>query len=646
MTILLDRILRDPPPAYAILHRPHSTSPGQLDILRGSVTHPATLDRIPLPRTATPGRHETLVLIPYRQITERGFACHDDHSPLISMTVTEQETLPLGAALGLLPRVATSLSGGRFDSDDATYAQTVKQVITDEIGTGAGANFVIQRSFVADITDYGPHSALAFFRRLLESEGGAYWTFVVHTGSRTFVGASPERHISVRGATAVMNPISGTYRYPAAGPSLTGVMDFLADPKESDELCMVVDEELKMMARICEPGTRVTGPYLKEMARLAHTEYYIRGRTTRDVRSILRETLLAPTVTGSPLESACRVIARHERQGRGYYSGIAALIGRDEQGGRTLDSAILIRTADISPAGRVRIGAGSTLVRHSDPGAEAAETRAKAAGLIAALESGPAAPRETHTGAVARFAAHPSVRAALERRNDTLASFWLRPDTPREGSPPDLTGRSVLVIDMEDTFTSMIAHQLRSLGLVVTVRRFDEAHTFDGYDLVVLGPGPGDPGEGSHPRMDALRSAVEMLLARRRPFLAVCLSHQVLSLRLGFRLERRDHPNQGAQQEIDFFGDRVRVGFYNTYAAHSRHDTAHIDGVGRVDVSRDRASGEVHALRGPHFTSMQFHPESVLTQHGVRLVVQAVRRAMRPTLAPAGNTGRPAAVPA
>lgn len=443
-----------------------------------------------------------------------------------------------------------------------------------------------------------------------------------------------------------MNPISGTYRYPAAGPSLTGVMDFLADPKESDELCMVVDEELKMMARICEPGTRVTGPYLKEMARLAHTEYYIQGRTTRDVRSILRETLLAPTVTGSPLESACRVIARHEQQGRGYYSGIAALIGRDEQGGRTLDSTILIRTADISPAGRVRIGVSSTLVRHSDPGAEAAETRAKAAGLIAALESGPAAPRETHTGEVARFAAHPSVRAALERRNDTLASFWLRPDTPREGSPPDLTGRSVLVIDMEDTFTSMIAHQLRSLGLVVTVRRLDQAHTFDGYDLVVLGPGPGDPGERGHPRMEALRSAVDTLLAQRRPFLAVCLSHQVLSLRLGFRLERRDHPNQGAQQEIDFFGDRVRVGFYNTYAAHSRHDTEHIDGVGRVDVSRDRASGEVHALRGPHFTSMQFHPESVLTQHGVRLVAQAVRRAMRPTLVPTGTIERPAAVPA
>ena len=154
------------------------------------------------------------------------------------------------------------------------------RVVDEVIGTGGGSNFVIKRSFVADISDYGPHSALAFFRRLLENESGAHWTFVIHTGSRTFVGASPERHISLEAGTAVMNPISGTYRYPPTGPTLTGVMDFLADAKETDELCMVVDEELKMMARICASGARVAGPYLKEMARLAHTEYFIEGRTT------------------------------------------------------------------------------------------------------------------------------------------------------------------------------------------------------------------------------------------------------------------------------------------------------------------------------------------------------------------------------
>lgn len=250
-----------------------------------------------------------LAVVPYRQIAERGFSAADDGAPLIALTVTGQERVPLARVMAAVPDVPTVLTGAHFDVDDEEYARTVRRVVTESIGTGEGANFVIKRSFVADISDYGPGAALAFFRRLLERETGAYWTFVVHTGDRTFVGASPERHISVQGCgTAVMNPVSGTYRYPPTGPELPGLIDFLADRKEVDELYMVVDEELKMMARICADGGRVVGPYLKEMARVAHTEYLIEGHTDRDVREVLRETLFAPTVTGSPLESACRVI--------------------------------------------------------------------------------------------------------------------------------------------------------------------------------------------------------------------------------------------------------------------------------------------------------------------------------------------------
>ncbi len=584
----------------------------------GEVTTPATLADIPLPPSAGPAagaRHEVLAVLPYRQVGERGFAVPDDGAPLIALSVTEQSRLSLGQVLDRLPQVPTVLSGEHFDVGDDAYQEIVRSVVNDVIGAGAGANFVVKRSFVADITDYRPDSALSFFARLLKREVGAYWTFLVHTGERTFVGASPERHLSLDGGRAVMNPISGTYRYPGTGPSLPDVMDFLADRKETDELFMVVDEELKMMGRICEEGGRVIGPYLKEMARLAHTEYFIEGRTDRDVRDILRETMFAPTVTGSPLESACRVIAAYEPAGRGYYSGIAALIGRDERGDRAMDSAILIRTADIDSAGRLRVGVGATLVRHSDPASEAAETRAKAAGLIAALES----------AADERFAAHPGVRAALEQRNEAIADFWLR-DTGERAEPlPELVGREVLVVDAEDTFTAMIAHQLRCLGLRVTVRRFDEEYAFEGYDLVVMGPGPGDPGVRDDPKIRHLAAAVRTLLDRGAPFVAVCLSHQVLSLALGFEVSRLDVPNQGLQKEIDLFGRRARVGFYNAFAARCAEDKAEIEGVGVVEVSRDAETGEVHALRGPHFRSMQFHAESVLTLDGPRIIATAVK---------------------
>ncbi|MEV4382992.1 anthranilate synthase family protein [Streptosporangium sp. NPDC049644] len=618
---LLDLVLAPRPPAFALLHRPEAHGPALLDVLVGEVAQVAKLADILLPGAGQAGGaagHDVLAIIPYRQIRERGFVCVDDDAPLFTMTVTGQRTVPVAKALAQIPDVPVTVSGGHFDVADDDYAETVRRVVKEAIGEGEGANFVIKRSFVADIGDYTPHSALAFFRRLLEVESGAYWTFIVHTGERTFVGATPERHVTLYGGVATMNPISGTYCYPRSGPTLPEVMNFLADRKESDELYMVVDEELKMMTRICRPGVRVVGPRLKEMARLAHTEYFIEGDSDWDVRDILRETMFAPTVTGSPLENACRVIDRHEPQGRGYYSGIVALIGRDASGGRTLDSSILIRTADIDGAGRVHIGVGATLVRHSDPVSEVAETRAKAAGLLAALE----------TPDPARLGTHPDVRDALERRNATIAGFWLGTGAERAASFPELAGCRTLIVDAEDTFTSMLDHQLRAMDMSVTVRRHDEIPPFDGYDLVVLGPGPGDPRQSRHPKIAYLRSAVDALLAERRPFLAVCLSHQVLSTRLGFDLRRRNAPNQGVQREIDLFGDRQRVGFYNTFAARSDQDRSEIDGVGAVDVCRDPETGEVHALRGPRFSSLQFHAESVLTQNGPRILGSFIGRVL------------------
>ncbi|WP_327044858.1 anthranilate synthase family protein [Microbispora sp. NBC_01189] len=610
---LLDAVLDLRAPAFALLHRPEANGPGLLDVLVGEVTHLSELGDIPLPGQEEPeagNRHHALVVVPYRQVRERGFACADDGAPLIAMTVTRQGVLPVGAALEQIPDLPFAVSGGHFDVDDDDYAEIVRRVVKEAIGEGEGANFVIKRSFVADIGNYTPRSALAFFRRLLEVESGAYWTFVVHTGERTFVGATPERHVTLRDGVATMNPISGTYRYPASGPSLDGVMDFLADRKESDELYMVLDEELKMMTRICEPGVRVTGPRLKEMARLAHTEYFIEGDTGWDVRDILRETMFAPTVTGSPVENACRVIDRHEPHGRGYYSGVVALIGRDEAGRQTLDSSILIRTADIDHTGRARIGVGATLVRHSDPMSEVAETRAKTAGLLAALD----------TGDSGRLRTRPEVREALERRNANIAGFWLGGRGGGTPALPRLAGVRALVIDAEDTFTSMLDHQMRSLGMAVTVRRHDETPSPDGYDLVVLGPGPGDPRDAAHPKIAYLGAAADALLSGRRPFLAVCLSHQVLSTRLGFPLQRRDVPNQGLQKEIALFGARERVGFYNTFAARAEADHAEIDGLGMVEICRDPVTGEVHALRGPRFASIQFHAESVLTENGPRIL--------------------------
>ena len=155
---------------------------------------------------------------------------------------------------------------------------------------------------------------------------------------------------------------------------------------------MVVDEELKMMCDICTEGGQVLGPFLKPMSHLIHTEYLLAGRTTRDPREVLRDTMYAATVTGSPVENACRLIKQYETEGRGYYGAALAILGRDADGEPVVDSPIVIRTADVDLDGRLTVTAGATLVRDSDAAYEVAETHAKAGGILSAFGLVPPAP--------------------------------------------------------------------------------------------------------------------------------------------------------------------------------------------------------------------------------------------------------------
>ncbi|MFV6029816.1 anthranilate synthase family protein [Streptomyces sp. NPDC056264] len=616
----LSRLLDPSCPPFALLRR---RTPGRdhdtVEVLIGRVHEAERLAELPV------GPRPTLALVPFRQIRERGFDVRDDGTPLSVLVADEAHELPLAEALAQLPAHDVRVENGGFDVSDEEYAGIVRRVIDEEIGSGEGANFVIRRTYTGEIPGFGRADALALFRRLLAGERGAYWTFVVHTGDRTLVGASPEVHVRMSGGTVVMNPISGTYRYPAgAAPTAEGLLAFLADRKETEELSMVVDEELKMMCTVGDMGGVVVGPRLKEMAHLAHTEYELRGRSSLDVREVLRETMFAATVTGSPVQNACRVIERYEPLGpdgvgRGYYAGALALLGTDESGAQTLDSPILIRTADIAADGRLRVPVGATLVRHSDPAGEVAETHAKAAGVLTALGVREGRPADGATPAAAPLADDPRVRAALDARRADLAPFWLK----MQVRSAELSGHA-LVIDAEDTFTAMLAHVLRSSGLDVSVLRYDEpglrelALAHEG--PVVLGPGPGNPSDAADPKMRFLRGlTAELVREHRHGLLGVCLGHELIAAELGLEIVRKRIPFQGAQMRIDLFGQQRRVGFYNSFTARCDDRTATELALHRIEVSRDAETGEVHALRGPGFAGVQFHPESVLTTDGAAL---------------------------
>ena len=144
---------------------------------------------------------------------------------------------------------------------------------------------------------------------------------------------------------------------------------------------------------------------------------------------------------------------------------------------------ILIRTAYLVD-GRLRVPVGATLVRHSDPYGEVNETHGKAAGVLGAIgaiprdtvvaDRGRASTRMPPRPSRKRLADDPAIAALLASRNARLAPFWLNPQDAGGAGP--FAGRSAIVVDVEDRFTTMLAHQLRHLGLVGRDRAVERRH--------------------------------------------------------------------------------------------------------------------------------------------------------------------------
>ena len=589
-------------------------------LVGGSRSEVERLSDVPL-QDGTPEagrRFDRLLAIPFRKVSERGFEAHDDGTPLTVVRVESETEVPLDEVLRALPDEPIEFEDrGGFETDDDEYGAVVDRIIKDEIGHGEGANLVVGRHYRAKVADWDARKALTVFRRLLESERGAYWTYCFFTGDRFLIGASPERHVSVHGGDVRMNPISGTFRlkgHDDAAERKRALLEFLADEKEIYELFMVVDEELKMMCDICNEGGQVLGPFLKPMTHLVHTEYLLAGRTSRDVREVLRDTMYAATVTGSPVENACRLIKKYEPEGRGYYGAALALLGRDAEGRPTADSPIVIRTADVAPDGSLKVTAGATLVRDSVAASEVAETHAKAGGILTAFGLVP--PAGSAPDGIAELSRDEDVLIALNSRNQRLSKFWL---TDQGGSPPapELKGKSAVILDGEDDFVNMLRHLLAVMGMTSTVVRHEEyaAGALDGFDLVIIGPGPGDPRAADHPKIATFGAAVDDLLASGRPFLSVCLGHQVLCGRLGIDLDYKDIVFQGTQSRVDLEGREENVGFYNTFVGRARRGLPE-----GVRASADPVTGDIHMVSGPHYRGVQFHAESILTEHGYELI--------------------------
>jgi anthranilate synthase/aminodeoxychorismate synthase-like glutamine amidotransferase len=178
----------------------------------------------------------------------------------------------------------------------------------------------------------------------------------------------------------------------------------------------------------------------------------------------------------------------------------------------------------------------------------------------------------------------------------------------------------VVVVDHHDSYTWNLVHLIAGVtGVLPTVVQHDEVGPDEVlvHEYVVLSPGPGNP---ALERDFAVGR--EVILAGTRPVLGVCLGMQGIVTSYGGRVERVP-PGHGVTAEVGHDGTGLFDGVPDRFAAVRYHSLAAVE---LPDVLRptavDRHTGLTMAVEHVALpvVGVQFHPESVLTEHGARLV--------------------------
>jgi anthranilate synthase/aminodeoxychorismate synthase-like glutamine amidotransferase len=181
----------------------------------------------------------------------------------------------------------------------------------------------------------------------------------------------------------------------------------------------------------------------------------------------------------------------------------------------------------------------------------------------------------------------------------------------------------VLVIDNYDSFTYNLVQYLGELGASVVVRRNDETTVEAIRALaparILISPGPGRP-EDAGVTLDVIRA-----FAERIPMLGVCLGHQAMGLAAGGRIVRAPLPMHGKTSTVEHDGRGVFAGLTTAFQASRYHSLVVADEPwpDALEVTaRAKEDGLVMGLRHRQWPmhGVQFHPESVLTPEGRRLL--------------------------
>jgi len=185
----------------------------------------------------------------------------------------------------------------------------------------------------------------------------------------------------------------------------------------------------------------------------------------------------------------------------------------------------------------------------------------------------------------------------------------------------------ILMIDNYDSFTYNLVQYLMGLGKKIRVYRNDEITPEQVEDMelesIVISPGPGTPADAG------VSVPLIFRFSGRLPILGVCLGHQCIGEAFGGRVIRAGRLMHGKTSNIEHYGDRLFSGIRSPFSATRYHSLVLDPAVlpECLQVTARSEDGEIMALRhcSQPTLGIQFHPESILTTSGKRLLANFLR---------------------
>lgn len=296
----------------------------------------------------------------------------DQAIELASRTLDALERRPAGDRSALTQGFRPGQGTLREGTPEAWRAQV--EAIARAIDGGDLEKVVLARRVDVDL---GQALSAAIVLERLRSLAPECARFSFSTADQAFLGATPERLVSKRGAAFETEAVAGTVELGAEPPSR-----LLESSKDLEEQAIVVRGLLRALEPIAESIEHRSTPEVHVLRHVAHLRTPVRGtlNSRRHVLELVERLHPTPAVAGTPTERALAWIAQNERDERGWYAGPVGWFDGNGDG----EFVVALRSG-VLDGRHLALYAGAGIVRGSKADEELAETRWKLASLLGAL---------------------------------------------------------------------------------------------------------------------------------------------------------------------------------------------------------------------------------------------------------------------